>query len=141
MPLYMDRHELPGITAAEVARAHVTDLAIEADYGVHFLAYWFDAEHAEAFCLATAPGPSAMQDVHRAGHGLVPNEIISVSEDEVLRFLAAPPIPPTTVRSTAPSGRSCSPTSRGRRRCCKRLASVPSWSCSPSTTPSSAGRS
>ena len=28
-----------------------------------------------------------MQAVHRAGHGLVPNEIIAVSEDEVLRFL------------------------------------------------------
>jgi class 3 adenylate cyclase len=87
MPLYMDRHDLPGITAEEVARAHVTDLAIEADHGVHFLAYWFDADHAEAFCLATAPGPEAMQEVHRAGHGLVPNEVIAVSEDEVLRFL------------------------------------------------------
>ena len=87
MPLYMDRHDLPGVTAEEVAQAHVTDIAIEADHGVHFLAYWFDADHAEAFCLATAPGPGAMQDVHRAGHGLVPNEIIAVSEDEVLRFL------------------------------------------------------
>src|SRR5690349_22119674 len=87
MPLYMDRHDLPGVTAAEVAQAHVTDISIEADYGVHFLAYWFDADHAEAFCLATASGPDAMQEVHRAGHGLVPNEIIAVSEDEVLRFL------------------------------------------------------
>jgi class 3 adenylate cyclase len=87
MPLYMDRHELPGITAEEVAQAHVTDIAIESRYGVHFLAYWFDGDHAEAFCLATAPGPGAMQEVHRAGHGLVPNEIIAVSESEVLRFL------------------------------------------------------
>ena len=87
MALYMDRHDLPGVTAAEVAQAHMTDIAIEATYGVHFLAYWFDADHAEAFCLATAPGPGAMQEVHQAGHGLVPNEIIAVSEDEVLRFL------------------------------------------------------
>jgi class 3 adenylate cyclase len=87
MPLYMDRHDLPGITAAEVAQAHVTDIAIESDFDVHFLAYWFDADHAEAFCLAMAPGPGAMQEVHRAGHGLVPNEIIAVAEDEVLRFL------------------------------------------------------
>ena len=28
-----------------------------------------------------------MQAVHRAGHGLVPNEIIAVSEDDVFRFL------------------------------------------------------
>ncbi len=94
MPLYMDRHDLPGVTAAEVAQAHVTDVAIESDYGVHFLAYWFDGDHAEAFCLATAPGPGAMQDVHRAGHGLVPNEIIAVSEDEVLRFLGRVADPP-----------------------------------------------
>jgi class 3 adenylate cyclase len=87
MPLYMDRHDLPGVTAAEVAQAHVTDIAIEADHGVHFLAYWFDASHGEAFCLASAPGATAVQDVHRAGHGLVPNEVIAVAEDEVLRFL------------------------------------------------------
>ena len=87
MPLYMDRHDLPGVTAEEVAQAHVTDIAIESSFGVHFLAYWFDADHSEAFCLATAAGPAAMQEVHRAGHGLVPNEIIAVSEDEVLRFL------------------------------------------------------
>jgi class 3 adenylate cyclase len=87
MPLYMDRHELPGVTEAEVAQAHVTDIALGSRYGVHFLAYWFDADRAEAFCLATAPGPDALQEVHRAGHGLVPNEIIAVSEDEVLRSL------------------------------------------------------
>jgi class 3 adenylate cyclase len=94
MPLFMDRHELPGITAEEVAQAHLTDIQIESTYGVHFLAYWFDAEHGEAFCLATAPGPDDMQAVHRAGHGFVPNEIIAVSEDDVLRFLGRVNEPP-----------------------------------------------
>ena len=87
MPLYMDRHDLPGITAEEVARAHLTDIALESKHGVKFLAYWFDAAHGEVFCLATASRPEDLQAVHREGHGLVPNEIIAVSEDDVFRFL------------------------------------------------------
>ena len=87
MPLFMDRHDLPGMTAEQVAQAHLTDIQIESKYGVQFLAYWFDAEHGQVFCLARAPGPEDMQAVHRAGHGLVPNEIIAVSEDDVFRFL------------------------------------------------------
>ena len=30
MPLFMDRHDLPGVTAEEVARAHVSDLQVQA---------------------------------------------------------------------------------------------------------------
>lgn len=87
MPLFMDRHDLPGITAAEVAQAHVTDLQIESRYAVQFLAYWFDSDHSQVFCLARAARPEDMAAVHREGHGLVPNEIIAVSEDDVFRFL------------------------------------------------------
>jgi class 3 adenylate cyclase len=87
MPLFMDRHDLPGITAEQVAQAHLTDIQIESKYGVQFLAYWFDADHGQVFCLARAPRPEAMEAVHRDGHGLVPNEIIAVSEDDVFRFL------------------------------------------------------
>lgn len=87
MPLYMDRHDLPGITAEEVARAHLTDIALESKHGVKFLAYWFDAAHGEVFCLATASRPEDLQAVHREGHGFVPNEIIAVSEGDVFRFL------------------------------------------------------
>src|SRR5207342_3745734 len=46
-----------------------------------------DADHGEVFCLATASRPEDVQAVHRAGHGLVPNEVIAVSEDDVIRFL------------------------------------------------------
>ena len=87
MPLFMDRHDLPGITAEEVAQAHLTDIRNESKHGVQFLAYWFDADHGEVFCLARAARPEDMEAVHREGHGLVPNEIIAVSEDDVLRFL------------------------------------------------------
>jgi len=87
MPLYMDRHDVPGVTAEEVAQAHLTDIRFESRYAVHFLAYWFDIEHGHVFCLARAVGPDDLAAVHRDGHGLVPNEIISVSEDDVFRFL------------------------------------------------------
>ncbi len=87
MPLYMDRHDIPGASAADVAQAHVADLAMESKYGVEFLTYWFDPDHGKAFCLAKAPGPESLASVHREAHGLIPGEIISVSEDNVLRFL------------------------------------------------------
>ena len=87
MPLFMDRHELPQVTAEQVAAAHLADLQVEDGFGVRFLAYWFDADRGEAFCLATAPTAESLTAVHQASHGLIPNEIISVSEDNVLQFL------------------------------------------------------
>src|SRR6478736_9579250 len=86
MPLFMDRHDVPGVTAEQVAQAHTADLEMGAKFGVQFLAYWFDADHGEAFCLAKAPTGDSLTAVHQATHGLIPNEIISVSEDGVLRI-------------------------------------------------------
>jgi class 3 adenylate cyclase len=83
----MDRHDVPGVTAEEVAQAHLSEPGMEAKYGVQFLAYWFDADHGEVFCLAKSPASETLEAVHREAHGLVPNEIIGVSEDDVLRFL------------------------------------------------------
>jgi class 3 adenylate cyclase len=87
MPLFMDRHDVPGVTAEQVAQAHTADLDMGAKFGVQFLAYWFDADQGEAFCLAKAPNGDSLTSVHKATHGLIPNEIISVSEDNVLRLL------------------------------------------------------
>ena len=87
MPLFMDRHEVPGVTAEQVAQAHLADLEAGAKFGVQFLAYWFDADLGEAFCLAKAPTGDSLTAVHQATHGLIPNEIIGVSEDNVLRLL------------------------------------------------------
>ena len=55
MPIYMDRHELAGTTAEEVAQAHLKDLAIQDRYGVKFLTYWFDEARGTTFCLASPP--------------------------------------------------------------------------------------
>lgn len=87
MPLFMDRHDVPGATAEDVAAAHVSDLEVAGRFGVQFFSYWFDHKDGAVFCFANAPSPTSMTQVHNASHGLVPAEIIEVSEDDVLRFL------------------------------------------------------
>ena len=87
MPLYMDRHDTPEATPEEVAQAHLADIAVAPKHNVQFLSYWFDAETEGVFCLAKAPEEEALMAVHQESHGLLPNEIISVSENDVLRFL------------------------------------------------------
>jgi hypothetical protein len=110
MPLFMDRHDLPGVTAEEVAQAHMTDIQLESKYAVQFLAYWFDADLGQVFCLARAARPEDMAAVHREGQGLVPNEIIAVSDDDVFGSLEGSRIPSTTPKARGRSGRSFSPT-------------------------------
>jgi len=87
MPLFMDRHDVPGITAEDAAGAHAQDVGLSAQHGVQFLSYWFDAENGAVFCLAKAPEHESVAAVHRESHGMIPNEIITVSEDSVFRFL------------------------------------------------------
>ena len=67
MPIFMDRHDLTGTTAAEIAEAHRRDLAIQDRYGVKFLTYWFDEQRGTTFCLVEAPDKETAQCVHRAG--------------------------------------------------------------------------
>ena len=40
-PLFMDRHDLTGMTMDDVARAHSMDVEIQDDFGVRILTYWF----------------------------------------------------------------------------------------------------
>jgi class 3 adenylate cyclase len=102
MHLYMDRHDVRGITAEQVAEAHLMDLAASPRHGVEFLTYWFDGANDAAFCLAKAPSPDEMQAVHRETHGLVSNEIIRVAEDNVLRFLGRIDDPVDATDATSP---------------------------------------
>jgi len=87
MPLYMDRHDTPGATAEEVAQAHARDVELSAKHDVHFMSYWFDEDNGGAYCFAKAPGKENLTAVHQESHGMLPNEIIGVSEDDVFRFL------------------------------------------------------
>jgi len=87
MPYYMDRHELSGVTAADVAAVHLKDLAVQDRYGVKFVNYWFDYELQHTFCLARAPNEEAVEAVHRESHGMIPRQIIEVDESAVQRFM------------------------------------------------------
>lgn len=91
----MDRHELAGATAADLAAAHLKDLDAQARFGVEYLNYWFDYERQHAFCLARGPDAEAVAAVHRAAHGQVANQIIEVEEPEVRGFMGGiDPHPP-----------------------------------------------
>ena len=87
MPLYMDRHDLPGATPEDVAQAHVQDVAIQDRYGVRYVTYWHDPEDESAFCLAEGPNRDAVETVHREAHGLIANKIIEVDPAMVRHFL------------------------------------------------------
>ncbi|MGA0566434.1 DUF4242 domain-containing protein [Rathayibacter sp. KR2-224] len=80
MPLYLDIHNLDGVTADAVADAHAKDLAEQDQHDVHYLRYWVDEDKGKVFCLVDAPTPEAAADVHRTAHGLVADEIFEVSE-------------------------------------------------------------
>jgi class 3 adenylate cyclase len=85
--VFMDRHDLDGVSAADLAAAHLSDLEIQGRHGVRFLSYWYDYGRNAAFCLVDAPDAEAAQAVHRDAHGSIANEIIPVDPDEVERFL------------------------------------------------------
>lgn len=102
MPLFMDRHDVPGATAQDVANAHVSDLAVAGKYNVEFFSYWFDSSDGAVFCFARAPSDDAMLQVHGESHGLVPAEIIAVSENDVVRFLGKVSDPTDASEITSP---------------------------------------
>ena len=78
MPIYMDRHDLSGVTAKDVAQAHQKDLSIQEDFGCRGITYWFDEERGAAFCLIEAPDKNAVKEMHDHAHGLVPHQILEV---------------------------------------------------------------
>lgn len=87
VPLYMDRHEFTLVTAADIAAAHLQDLAVQGQFKVQFLNYWFDEERQHAFCLAQGPSGEAVEAAHAASHGLIPYQVIEVDPDAVMRFM------------------------------------------------------
>ena len=101
MPIYMDRHNLKDVTLADVAEAHQKDLAIQDQYGVRYLTYWFDESRGTTFCLVDAPSKEAAECVHREAHGHIAGEVLEVSLAAVEAFLGrindpAPPVGPAT---------------------------------------------
>ena len=81
MPTYMDVHTVDGgVSAADVAGAHLADLKTQTKYGVNYKHYWVDESAGKIFCLVDAPDAETAVTVHREAHGLVADEIYEVSE-------------------------------------------------------------
>ena len=78
MPLFMDRHDIRGSTAKDVAQAHERDLEVQNRHFCKALTYWYDEPRGTAFCLIEAPSESAVREMHREAHGLIPNQVIEV---------------------------------------------------------------
>jgi hypothetical protein len=115
----MDRHDLRGLKADDVAAAHRRDVDIQDRHGVKYMAYWFDENNGAAFCLVHAPDPATAERVHREAHGEIPNVII-------------PAILPPSRRSSAASAIRARPRARPR----------PPWTpgCGPSCSPTLSAR-
>lgn len=87
MPIFMDRHDMSGMTAEDVAKAHKLDLEIQDQYGVKFVTYWFDDDRKTGFCLIDAPDAETARHVHAVAHGNLPEDVIAVDMSAVEAFL------------------------------------------------------
>ena len=81
MSLYMDvHHQVEGLTAEGVARAHRRNLDLLYNYGVKLQRSWFDEAARQVFCLVEAPSRQVAIEVHREVLGLSVGEIFEVEE-------------------------------------------------------------
>lgn len=87
MPIFLDRHDLRGMTAVDIAEAHRKDLEVQEGYGVHFLTYWFDEARGTGFCLIDAPDIQTAMRVHDEAHGDIAKDVIEVDLSAVEAFL------------------------------------------------------
>jgi len=86
MALFMDRHDLPDATAADLAAAHMRDLEVQDQFGVRFVTYWFEEGAGRGFCLVEGPDAESVEAAHRAAHGLLPSHVIEVDQAGVRGF-------------------------------------------------------
>jgi class 3 adenylate cyclase len=101
MPLFIDRHDIEGVTAQAVMEAHALDMAVQDKHGVNYLTYWVDEARGRVFCLCDAPTKELAEQVHREAHGLLANKIMEVDPDTVEAFLGTVEQAPSMVRVEA----------------------------------------
>ena len=89
MPMYMDIHDAPGVTADTVAEAHVLDLHVQAGHNVEYVKYWVNEKQGKIFCLCHAPNAEAADAVHREAHGLRAAKIMEVTPEVAEAFMGA----------------------------------------------------
>lgn len=81
MALFMDVHNIEGgVSVDDVVEAHEKDLETQDKYGVSYLRYWVDEGAGKVFRLVEADSAEDAHQIHREAHGLVTDEIYTVSE-------------------------------------------------------------
>jgi class 3 adenylate cyclase len=106
VPIFLDRHDIPGISPEEVAEAHLADLALQEQFGVHYHTYWVDPANGSVFCLAEGPNRESVEAVHRDAHGNVASMIIELEAFGPLTdFLGPLPTHPPGTAYSAPAVR------------------------------------
>jgi class 3 adenylate cyclase len=98
MPMYMDRHDAPGITPEELADLHTRDVEVQERHRVRYHTYWFDPSNGSVFCLAEGPTKKAVEAVHQDAHGQLASTIVELDPNVPLNNLlgALPEFPPGT---------------------------------------------
>ena len=89
MPMFMDIHDVPGVTPQDVENAHLADMQVQAKHGVEYVKYWLNEKQGKIFCLCTAPNAEAADAVHREAHGLAAARIMEVAPDIADAFMGA----------------------------------------------------
>jgi len=87
MPTYMDVHRNLQARPEDVAMAHSMDLEVQSKYGVRYTRYWHNQENGCVYCLVEAPSLTDAIRVHKEAHGLVADQLIEVTMDQVDAFL------------------------------------------------------
>ena len=77
MSMFLDIHDLPGVTA-EAAAGATADPRVQAADGLDSRHYWVDETAGRVFCLVAAPDRETANRVHRESHGLVANVLYDV---------------------------------------------------------------
>jgi class 3 adenylate cyclase len=81
MPLFIDIHEIPGITSEVAAAGHIKDLDAQGPFGVDYSKYWFNQASGKIFCFCEAPSAQAAIAVHQQAHGVGAERIIEVTPE------------------------------------------------------------
>jgi len=88
MPLFIDIHELPGITSEVAAAAHIKDLRAQGEFGVDYFNYFLNEATGKLFCLCDAPSAEAATAVHRTAHGAGAERILEITPELTELFLS-----------------------------------------------------
>jgi hypothetical protein len=104
--MYIDRHDVPGVSPEDLAEAHLRDLATQEKHSVKYHTYWFDPDDGSVFCLAEGPSKQALDAVHKESHGLSASSILELDPAAPLNsFFGSLPAHPAGTAYTAPAMR------------------------------------